>query len=144
MPLGKVAEGHHNHRNQHFGNSGVEVQLLHEQFDEEDIHQYANGHNGKVTEQLHPSAQAGSGEGDVFLQQETNRKTTAEGNKYGRYVRTEGDKTQIEVLFVQYKVVADEVHKNIQRIGCRTAKGIAEQLLAHKTAERRVKEGNGI
>lgn len=41
-------------------------------------------------------------------------------------MRTQGKEPQVNILFLQNKVVTDKVYENIQRIGSSPAKGIAE------------------
>lgn len=55
-------------------------------------------------------------------------------------MRLEDDKTQVQVLFVQDKIKADEKNENIQQGVRSAAGGIAKSLQGHDPAERGIKK----
>lgn len=80
MPLGKITKRHHNNGNQYFRHGWVDAHFFYKKFYKKNVHANTDGHNGKITKQLYPAPQGGTGKGDVFLQQEPHGKATAKGN----------------------------------------------------------------
>ena len=84
---------------------------------------------------------------DIAHQKETHRKTKTPGNNDGSDMRLDHQKAQIDVMFVQDKVVPYRIHHNIYHGIASAAGRIAKGLQGHDPAKRRIEEiykGNNV
>jgi hypothetical protein len=120
------------------------VELLYEQFDEDIVKPQADHYQDEVSEQLHPAMEDRLGEYDIFIEKIARGETDGKGHNKGENVGGNGNKTQIDIPFMQDKVIADCIHDDIQyRIGT-PANGITKGLKRHELAERGVEKINKI
>jgi len=142
--LGQVTEGDHDHCREYLRDGGIDMELLHEQLDEDIVEPQTDHHQDEVSEQLHPAMEDGLGEYDILVEKIARGEADGEGHDKGENIGGNGNKTQVHIPFVQDKIIADGVHDDIQyRVGT-PANGIAEGLNRHELAERRVEKINKI
>ena len=102
----------------------------------------ADQHQDKIPEQLDTPVQDRIIEYDIPVQQVTGRKAHQEGNNKSRDNGPEGDKAQVQHLFVQDKIIGHGIHHYIQEGIGRAAGRIPEGSHRHQFSEWRVKKIN--
>jgi hypothetical protein len=112
--LGQVTEGDHDHCREYLRDGGIDMELLHEQFDEDIVEPQADHHKDEVSEQLHPAMEDGLGEYDILVEKIARGETDGEGHNKGEDIGGNSKKTQVHVPFMQDKIVADCIHDDIQ------------------------------
>jgi hypothetical protein len=142
--LRNIAEGHHDDRRADFGNGGIEMKALHEEFQENIIEEYCAQHRQEVAEKLRSTSHRGTLENDVSRE----RKANGEGEYEGKYecgdMGTDRHEGQHKVLLPENEVIADKKKENIKGGIRPAAGGIPESQLVHEPAERRVEKIDDI
>jgi hypothetical protein len=138
--LRKITERHDNDRGQDLGESGINMELLYKELDEDIIQQQTNDHQHKISEQLYPSMQGAFRKHNITHQKEPHRETKTPGDNNGSDMGLDHQKTKIDIVLVQDKIVPDRIHHNIdQGIASPTGR-ISKGLQRHDPAKRRIKE----
>jgi hypothetical protein len=140
--LRQVTEGNNDDGSQYLGHRGIDVYLFYEEFDKYIVEEETDHHQQKITEQLHPAMQGRSGKYDVSHQEKPGGETNAKGDEHGGGVGFQSDKTQVQVLLLKDKIIADKEDKNIQQRIRPSAGRIAKGLQRHNLAERRIEKIN--
>jgi hypothetical protein len=138
--LCQITERHDNDRGQYLCESGINMELLDKELDEDIVQQQTDDHQHKITEQLHPSMQSAFRKHDIAHQKEPHWETKTPGDNDGSDMRLDHQKTKIDIMFVQDKIVPDCIHHDIDQgitppTGC-----ITKRLQGHDPAKRRIKE----
>jgi len=142
--LSQITKGDHDHCREYLRDGGIDMELLHEQLDEDIIKPQTDHHQDEVSEQLHPAMEDGLGEYDILVEKIARGEADGERHNKGENIGGNGNKTQVYIPFMQDKIIADGIHDDIQ-YGIRTpANGIAEGLNRHELAERGVEKINKI
>jgi hypothetical protein len=144
MPLGQIAEDHHDHGGQYLGNRGIKAKLLYKKLQEKIIKDNANSYHHEIAHQLDPATYHGIGKYYMPHQHEADGECHCEGNDESRYVRTDGHKWQVQHLFLQDEIVTDKIDEDVQQGIPSPAGKVAECLPVHDMAERRIEKINGI
>jgi hypothetical protein len=110
MFLGQITERYHNYRSENFGDRWINLELLNKQFKENIIKQHTNHHEQEIAKQLYPAMQGGAGKNNIPHQEKARRETDAKGNNECRNMWFKSKNTNMQDLFVQDVVVADEKH----------------------------------
>jgi hypothetical protein len=76
----------------------------------------------------------------VAHQEETSWKTYSKRHDKGHDIRTDDNRAHLEVLFVQDKIVTDEINKNIQQSIATAAGKVPESLYGNKLTKRRIEK----
>ncbi len=114
MPLGQIAEDHHDHGSQDFCHGGIKMEFFHKQFQEDVIEQDANGNHHDIANQLNPPAQNRIMEYDMPHQHESDGECNHKGNEKSTYMRADRYVRQVNYLFVEYKMITDKIKHDIQ------------------------------
>jgi hypothetical protein len=77
---------------------------------------------------------------DIAHQKETHRKTKTPGNDDGSNMRLDHQKAEVDVMFVQDKIVPDSIHHDVDEGIASPAGRIAKGLQGHDPAKRRIEE----
>jgi hypothetical protein len=142
--LGQVTEGDHDHCREYLRDGGIDVELLYEQLDEDIVEPQADHHQDEVSEQLHPAMEDGLGEYDILVEKIARGEADGEGHNKGKNIGGNGNKTHIDIPFMQDKIITDSIHDDIQYGVGTPADGITKGLKRHELAERRVEKINKI
>lgn len=137
-----IAETDDDDRRQHLGDCRIDMELLHEELDEEDVQADANHHQDKIAKQLYPAMQRTARERNMPVENETRGKANAEGDKNGSDIRRKGPIKQMHILLMQDEVEAEPVHHDIQQCARPSTGRITEGLQRHQAGERRIEEIN--
>lgn len=113
--LRQVAESHYKKGGQHFGGSGVPVEYIHKQFQENIIEQEAAQHYGKIFGELLPFPGAGFLEYHVPAQVKTRGKSHGKADQESGNMRPYGNKRQVHRLLLQDEIVGNEKKADIQQ-----------------------------
>ena len=103
--MAEVGDGDGDDGDEHLGGSGVEAADVDEEMEAEVVDQKVDTHDDDVTVKLMPATERGLGESDVFVQPETREEGDGKDNAEGRDVGRDGDRTDMNHLVAEYKVV---------------------------------------
>src|SRR5262249_54758170 len=92
------------------------------QLDKNIVEEKTDHHQHEISPQLHPALQSGLGKDNITHQEEPRGEAHAECDDNGGNMGFEYEKTQVQVLFVQDKVVRNGIHDDIQH-GIRSSAG---------------------
>lgn len=138
--LCQVTEADHDHCGQDLGYSGINIELLNKELDEDIIEANANQHQQKITEQLHSPLQCGAGKYDEPVQQVSCWKTDGERDQECHDMRADGPGECMYDLFIQDEIVTDIIYKYV-KYGIATPTGrVPEGLQRHPFFEWRIEE----
>jgi hypothetical protein len=140
--LRQVTEGDNDDGSQYLGHRGINMQLFYEEFDKNIVEEQTDHHQQKITEQLHPAMQGRSGKDDVSHQEKPRGKADAKGDEHRGGVGFQSNKTQVQVLLLKDKIIADKENKDIQQRIRASASRITKGLQRHDLAERRIEKIN--
>jgi hypothetical protein len=116
------------------------MELLDEQFDKDIVKQDTYHYQDKIPEQLHPPMQGRLRKHDIPHQEEPRRKAHTKRDDKSGNMWFEDKETQVQVLFVQDKIITDKEGKNVQK-SIRSATGsIPKSLDRHNPAERGIEK----
>lgn len=138
--LREIAERYDDDRGEDLGDSRVEVELFDEQLDKNIVQSKANNDQQEIAEQLDAAKQGRLGENDILVEKIAGRKADAKGHEKGKDIRRDGDQSQVDIAFVEDKVVADKIQKYIQQGIRAPANRVAEGLNGHQLAEEGVEK----
>src|SRR5882757_5347398 len=113
--LRKVAERDNDDRGQDLGNGGINMPLLYKQLDKNIVEKKTDQHQHKISPQLHPALQGRLGKDNITHQEEPRGKAHQKGDDDRGDMGFEYDKTQVEILLMQDKIVCNGIHKDIQQ-----------------------------
>ena len=135
-----IAESHHNNGCQDLCCSGIDMELLYKELDEDIVEPEADDHQQKIAEELYPSMQRGFREHNVAGQEEPRWKAYAKGYEDRRNMGFDDKEPKVNVVFVQDKIIPYGIHDDVQDSIGTPACRIAKSLQWHHLAEGRVKE----
>jgi hypothetical protein len=142
--LGQVTERDNDYCREYLRDGGIDMELLHEELDEDIVEPQTDHHQDEVSEQLHPAMEDGLGEYDILVEKIARGEADGEGHDKREDIGGNSNKTQVHIPFMQDKIIADCIHDDIQYGIGTSANGIAEGLNRHQLAERRVEKINKI
>ena len=116
------------------------MELLDKELDEDIVQQKTDDHQHKITEQLYSSVKCAFRKHNIAHQKEPHRETKTPGDNDRSDMRLDHQKAQIDVVFVQDKVVSYGIHDNIDQGIASPAGRISKGLQGHDPAKRRIKE----
>ena len=129
--LAEIGDSDSNEGDEHLGWSGVEAAYIDEEMEAEVVNQKIDTYNDYVAVKLMPAAQRRLGEGDVFVEPETREEGDREDNAESGNVGRDGDRTDMNHLVAEDKVVNKEVKNPVEDHVGRAAKTIAKELRRH-------------
>jgi hypothetical protein len=118
---------------------GVPVKALHEDLEYNIVDQHAAEDHHEITGELHLSFQIRALEDHIHTQVEANGESKQEGDEQGCIVRFQGDKTQVNHLFLDEEIEAEGINQETQQSIASATGGIVIGLQGHETPEKRVK-----
>ena len=114
------------------------VKLLNEEFQKKIIQQYTSHHNNKIPEQLNSLSRGSLLPYDVPAQVKTCGESDAKRNQECKYVRADGDGTDVNNFFIKDKIISERIQQNVEdRVSAATCR-IPEHLQRHKASEGRI------
>jgi len=135
-----IAESHDDNGRKDLCRSGIDMELLYKELDEDIVESKADNHQQKIPEELYPSVEGGFREYDVPGQEKPRRKAHAKGNENRCNMGLDDKESKVNVVFVQDKIISYGIHNDIQNSIGTPAGRIAKRLQGHYLAEGRVKE----
>jgi hypothetical protein len=140
--LCQVTEGNHNGGGNDFGNGWEQVEIFNEKADEKIIQENTDEHQEEIPEQLDTSLKHRIREHHVTHQHKSGWKTNEEGDDKGSNMRFECNKSQVQNLLVQNKIVGQEKNNNIKNCIKAPTGGITKALQRKNLSKRRIKKVN--
>ena len=116
------------------------MKMFDEQAEKNIIEDDADHHQHKIAEQLDATVQNRVIEYDIPVEEVSRWKAHQKGNDKGRDNGPEGNKTQVQYLLVQDKIIRHGINNDIQQGIGGTAGGIPEGPHRHQLSEWRIKK----
>lgn len=138
--LRHVTERYYDYGCHHFGNSGVNMKMLHKKLKEDIIQKNAEHYQQEITEQLNPPPEYGSREHNIPVQKVSQWERNGKGHQEGCNMWADRSGRSKNHLLLKNEVIRNEIEEDIQDSISTPAGGIAEGLDRHQLSEGRVKK----
>lgn len=139
MLLQEIAENHHNHCINDLRNGGIKSQPVHHHGEVDVVEQQAHHIGNEIAKELVSATHGTAAKHHIFSEVKTDGKRKQERGYHRRFVRLEYYQQQIDGLFIEHIVFANEKDEQPQQGIAATTGRIIEGLPRHEAFEQRIK-----
>lgn len=136
----EVAKTNNNECSNDFSDGWIDVEVFHQHFQAHIVNENANHHQQEISEQLYASMKIRIVENDIAHKEKTGWEAYCKRHDERHYVWADHNWAPNEVLFMQDKIVADEINKNVEQGITASAGEVTKSLYGNKLAKRRIEK----